>query len=125
VPQYLALRAIRDEGVSGGELARRAGVSGAATSQLLASLAEAGLLARRVAASDRRRHELALTPEGERTLASAQARVAERLAELLGHLPPPEADALARSLDRVAAVLSGAPPPRRPPKPPPPPHRRH
>ena len=43
--QFAALRAIADEGVSGSELARRAGVSGPAVSQLLAGLADAGMRA--------------------------------------------------------------------------------
>jgi hypothetical protein len=51
----------------------------------------------------------------------------KRLAELLGELPPHEADAVVRSLELLQSRLSGtAPPPRprKPPKPPPPPHRR-
>ena len=121
VTQYLALRAIAQEGVSGTELARRAGVSGPAVSQLLAGLAEAGLIERRPIAKDRRRHEVTLSGAGERAFLSAQELLRERLASLLGDLPRPEADALARVLPRVEAALSGAPPPRRP-APPPPPH---
>jgi DNA-binding MarR family transcriptional regulator len=41
VTQYLALRAIASERISATELARRAGVSGPAVSQLLAGLADA------------------------------------------------------------------------------------
>src|SRR5919201_1323170 len=66
VTQYLALRAIAREGVSGTELARRAGVSGPAVSQLLAGLADAGLIERRVAGGARRRVSLALSPAGAR-----------------------------------------------------------
>jgi DNA-binding MarR family transcriptional regulator len=131
VPQFLALRAIAAEGVSGSELARRAGVSGPAVSQLIAGLVDANLLARHELAEDRRRHALALTTRGELVLASARTLLHERLGTLLADLPRPEADALARALPRVEATLSGAPPPRRPPHPPPPrpdrpapPHRR-
>ena len=46
VPQYLALRAIAREGISGSELARRTDVSGPAVSQLLAGLVDSGLLER-------------------------------------------------------------------------------
>jgi len=122
VPQYLALRAIGKEEVSGADLARRAGVSGPAVSQLLAALVDAGLVERRPVAGDRRRQQLSLSPAGDRVVSSADGVLRERLGELVGHLPPPEADALARLLPRLEAVLSGAPPPRRPP-PPPRPHR--
>jgi len=123
VAQFLALRAIAAEGVSGSELARRAGVSGPAVSQLVAGLVDADLLARRELAADRRRHALALTARGEHVLASTQTLLRERLGTLLADLPRPEADALARALPQVEATLSGAPPPRRPSPPPhPPPH---
>lgn len=129
VPQYLALRAIEGEGISGSELARRAGVSGPAVSQLLAGLADAGLLERSPLAADRRRHTLALSAAGERAYPSADRLLRQRLAALLTDLPRPEADALARLLPCVESVLSEAPPPRRPPptpppREPPPPHRR-
>src|SRR5437763_11937335 len=58
VPQYLALRAIAREEVSGAELARRTGVSGPAVSQILADLADAGLLRRPKIAGERRRTDL-------------------------------------------------------------------
>jgi DNA-binding MarR family transcriptional regulator len=121
VPQYLALRAIAREGVTGSELARRTGVSGPAVSQLLSGLASAGLVERRADAEDRRRQALALSPAGERAFASAEALLRDRLGELLADLPRPEIDALSRLLPSVEAALSGAPPPRRPPPPPPPP----
>jgi DNA-binding MarR family transcriptional regulator len=117
VSQYLALRAIAAEPLSGSELARRAGVSGPAVSQLLTALASAGLLERRQSGEDRRSRELALTRTGERVLGSATELVGERLAELLTDLPRPEADALTRLLERVDAALSGTAPPRRPPPP--------
>jgi DNA-binding MarR family transcriptional regulator len=123
VTQYLVLRAIAREGVSGTELARRAGVSGPAVSQLLAGLADAGLIERRVAEDDRRRVVLALAPAGERAFAGAEALITEQLGALLDQLPRPEIDALARGLPHVEASLSGTAPPRRPHPPPPPPAR--
>ncbi len=117
VTQFLALRAIAIEGASGSELARRAGVSGPAVSQLLAGLADAGLINRRELAKDRRRQTLTLSPRGQKALASAQALLREHLAPLLAELPRPEADALRRALPHLEASLSGAPPPRRPPPP--------
>jgi DNA-binding MarR family transcriptional regulator len=115
VPQYLALRAIAREDISGTELARRAGVSGPAVSQLLAGLAEAGLVERRPLPADRRRQQLSLSAAGERAYSSADTLLRQRLAGLLTDMPRPEADALSRLLPRVESVLSGAAPPRRPP----------
>jgi len=117
VAQYLALRAIQRERVSTMELARRAGVSGAAASQLLAALADAGLIERERASEDRRRQTLTLSVEGERAFRSAQSLLRQRLGRLLGELPRPETDALSRALPHVEAALSGSPPPRRPPPP--------
>jgi DNA-binding MarR family transcriptional regulator len=122
ITQYLALRAIARDGVSGTDLARRSGVSGPAVSQLLAGLAASGLLERQPLDSDRRRVTLALSPAGRRAFRGAEKLLTDRLGSLLAELPPPEANALSRSLPHVEAALSGAHPPRRLPHPPPPPH---
>lgn len=119
VAQYLALQTIADGEVVGAELARRAAVSPAAMSQLLAALEDAGMLRRdRRPEDDRRRQPLSLTEQGTWTLLSAQTALRERLAGLLADMPPKETDALARLLERLEASLSGTPPPPRPPKPP-------
>jgi DNA-binding MarR family transcriptional regulator len=123
VAQYLALRAIGREDISGTELARRSGVSGPAVSQLVAGLSEEGLLERQPTEGDRRRVTLALSHAGVRALDTAEKALRKRLGSLLGDLPGPEADALARALPAVEAALSGAPPPRRPPPRPPRPPR--
>ena len=112
--QYLALRAIAREPLSAVELARRSGVSGPAVSQLTAALELDGLIVRAVDPSDRRRATLSLSEAGRAALASASAEVAARLGALLGDLPRPEAEALARLLVRVESALGGEPPPRRP-----------
>jgi DNA-binding MarR family transcriptional regulator len=125
VAQYLALQAVADGDALGSELARRAAVSPAAVSQLLAALESAGLLERRRGADDRRRQPLALTNDGRLALRSAQRLLRERLAALLGDLPPRQAEALAALLTRLEASLSGTPPPPRPrPHRPPPPRPR-
>jgi DNA-binding MarR family transcriptional regulator len=126
VSQYLVLRAVAREDVGGAELARRAGVSAPAVSQLVGGLVDAGLVERRPVADDRRRQALALTRAGDGAFTRAQALLGDELAALLTDLPKPEADALARALPRVESLLSGAPPPRRPhhPPKPPKPHRK-
>ncbi len=89
VPQFLALRAIAREGVSGSELARRAGVSGPAVSQLLTALAAGGLIERREHEADRRRHALTLSAGGERALSSAQGTAARATLEPPATTPRP------------------------------------
>lgn len=118
VPQFLALRAVEREKVTTGELARRAGISGPAASQLLAGLAGEGLLVRAASPEDRRRQTLSLSAAGRCAFHSAEALLRRRLGELLSDLPRPESDTLARVLPEVEAALSGSPPPRRPPPPP-------
>src|SRR5947207_13264483 len=124
VGQYLALQAVGEGEVVGAELARRAAVSPAAVSQLLAALEEGGLLVRGRLEDDRRRQVLALTDQGKWALSSAQTALRERLAGLIADMPPNEADALARLLERLQASLSGTPPPPRPHRPPPPKKRK-
>jgi DNA-binding MarR family transcriptional regulator len=124
VAQYLALRAVGEGDVVGSELARRAAVSPAAISQLLAALERAGLLERQRLPDDRRRQPLALTERGAHTVRSAQTLLEERLATLLTNLPAPDADRLARLLTTLERSLTGTPPPPRPQRPPPPPHER-
>jgi DNA-binding MarR family transcriptional regulator len=117
LPQYLALRAVAEGEIGGAELARQASVSPAAASQLLAALESARLVDRARVADDRRRHALALTEAGERTVHSVESLLRERLALLLSDLPEPEADALANALDRLDALLRGQAPPPRPRRP--------
>lgn len=122
--QYLALQAVAEADIVGAELARRAAISPAAVSQLLTGLEDAGLLERLRTPDDRRRQTLALSQQGDQLLRSAQALLRERLAGLLADLPPPEADALTRLLNRVESLLTGTAPPHRPRRPHPPPHHR-
>jgi DNA-binding MarR family transcriptional regulator len=116
--QFLALRAIAAERLTAAELARRTGVSGAAVSQLVAALDEAGWVDRVQAVDDRRRQALTLTEAGRRVYRTAARLVHSRVGELLATFPAPEVDRLGRLLERLEHALGGAPPPRRPPPPP-------
>jgi DNA-binding MarR family transcriptional regulator len=119
VAQYLVLEAVAEGEIVGAELARRAAVSPAAVSQLLAALEGGGLVTRARLEEDRRRQPLVLTEQGEWALRSAQTTLRERLAGLLADMPLHEADALARLLELLQASLAGTPPPPRPLRPPP------
>jgi DNA-binding MarR family transcriptional regulator len=124
VSQYLALRAISREPLTGSELSRRTGVSGSAVSQLLTALSRADLLERHPNPDDRRHQTLSLSASGARIFESAHAMLAASFGTLLADLPHPEADALSRALPNVEAALAGTTPPRRPaPRRPPPPPR--
>src|SRR5439155_14893687 len=127
VAQYLALRSTAREPLTAADIARRAGVTNAAVSQLVSSLERAGLLERRHVEDDRRRQTLVLSKAGERALAAVSGRLRSELAFALGDLPAPELAALARLLGHLGAILEGTPPPARPAPPPPearPPRRR-
>jgi DNA-binding MarR family transcriptional regulator len=115
--QYLALRAIASEPLAAAELARRAGVSGAAVSQLVSTLESAGWVEREAERADRRRHLLRLTPAGLDAFQSASGRVHAGLGDVLAGLPPREARALTDLLVTLEHVLAGTPPPRRRPPP--------
>ena len=122
--QFLALRAIAVEPVAAADLARRAGISGAAVSQLVAGLEQEGWVERARAEDDRRRQALALTPAGAAVYRSATRLLRTRLGAVIGEMPPHEAEQLTRLLERVERTLGGSPPPRRPPPPRPHPHPR-
>src|SRR6185437_6163546 len=106
--QYLGLRAIAAGVDSAADLARATGVSESAVSQLVAGV-------ERTPGDDRRRRQLALTPDGERLLRAAQKLVGARLEPLVASLAPHDADALAALLRRIEPALAGTAPPRRPP----------
>lgn len=121
VVQLQTLRAIDGGRGLGADIARAAGITQAAVSQVVGALERTGLVARGERdPEDRRRQALALTPDGRAALASAETLVAGRLEGLIGDIPGPELDALDRSLLRVADAVAGVPPPRAPS---PPPHR--
>ena len=122
--QYLGLRAIAAGVDSAADLARAAGVSESAVSQLVAGFERAGTVERTPAGDDRRRRRLALTADGEALLRTAQKLVGARLEPLVASLAPHDADALAALLRRIEPALAGTAPPRRPP-PPHPPGRHH
>jgi hypothetical protein len=97
VAQFSALRVIPTGASSSAELARRAGVSGPAVSQLLSGLAASGLIERHeVGKITAVRHSRSQPVEGVRSLCP-RGSLRTRLSSMLADLPRPEADVLARS----------------------------
>lgn len=82
-------------------------------SRILARFAAAGLVARRPAARDRRRAELALTAKGRRVFAPLERRARDQAAALLAPLAPAEQARLMAALATVGDLI--APAPSRPP----------
>ncbi len=112
--QYLTLRAVASGADSSAALARLAGVSGPAVSQLLSGLSDAGLVIRADLESDRRRATVTLTAHGTQVLGAVNSALQGEVSAVLCELPGPEVDALVRALPYVQAVLAGVSPPRRP-----------
>lgn len=73
-----------------GELADREGVSAATATRLVASLEEAGLLAREIDPDDRRSFRVSLTASGRDQLEWARQVRTARLAKRLSQLPEPD-----------------------------------
>ena len=111
LPQLRVLYHIRRQpGVTTGELANALGITVSTTSGLVIKLADRGLVARAIAASDRRQIPLHLTPEGE-TLTGELSEVGQlftgRVAAALGDDLETVTAALAR-LNEAACEASAA-----------------
>jgi DNA-binding MarR family transcriptional regulator len=90
------------------ELAARERVSPAAMSGLVRRLERAGLVERTPHPTDRRRHGLTLSPDGERVLRAVKSRRTAWLARRLGALEPEELEAVARAVGPLARLLEDA-----------------
>ena len=108
-PRHLiALTVMRENGGVTGqqELAAELGVDRTNLVGLLNELEAEGLILRRRAAQDRRRHIVELTPAGKKALVHAERAMEDLEEEVLGGLAPEERAQLRDLLDRA---LSGAP----------------
>lgn len=90
-----------------GELAAGEGVSAAAMSKHVDRLETAGLVTR-TPGGDRRRVEIALTPEGRRTLRRVRSHRTAWLAERLRRLDEHDLLALERAIEPLATLLEDA-----------------
>ena len=94
----------RNPGITAGELAERERVSAPGMSGQLVRL-EAAKLIERTRASDRRRIELALTPEGDKVLKSVRKKRTAWLVERLERLEPDELERIEGSIDALEKLL--------------------
>ncbi|HBV94713.1 MAG: MarR family transcriptional regulator [Candidatus Dormibacteria bacterium] len=98
----------RRPGVGINELASREGISAPSMSNAVDKLEAAGLVTRaRGIAGDRRRVDIAVTPEGTRALRSARNSRTAWLAEQLGRLSPDQVAALEAAVEPLTALVEG------------------
>lgn len=96
-----------DPGITATELADRERVSAPGMSGHLVRMETAQLI-ERTRASDRRRIELFITPEGDKVLKSVRKRRTAWLVERLELLEPDERDAVENSIDALEKLLGDA-----------------
>ena len=99
VPQFRVLGLLAEGSSAASGLADRLAVRRPSITALMDGLVARGLVVRRQEDSDRRRVELRLTKEGERTLAAADRAVDDYLVSIAGHLPAKEEAQALRSLE--------------------------
>jgi DNA-binding MarR family transcriptional regulator len=91
-----------------GELAEKQGVSLPTMSNSVSTLVERGWITRHPSKTDRRVMIVELTPLGKQILADVQARVEERVMELLTDLSQSELEQLISSMEILDNVLLSA-----------------
>jgi len=107
VPDVTTLSVLRGRsGLSNAQLARRALITPQSMLEVLASLEQRGLLARRPDAANARIMRAELTPSGRRLLARADAVIAALEDELLAAVAPEEREQARGALLRVMGELS-------------------
>ncbi|BBC74374.1 MarR family transcriptional regulator [Altererythrobacter sp. B11] len=100
--QWIALKVTAD-GVVGnaGELARELGITTGATTRLIDTLEQRGMMARVRCGEDRRVVKIAVTPAGGAVMERLQPRVVGAWSEMFAEIEQEEADAFARTLVRL------------------------
>ena len=91
-------------GQSMSEIGVRTRTTQSSVSEVVGRLVQRGLVARRPAATDRRRAELTITPDGEAILARAPETIQERLLAGFARLDAPERRALAATMEAWIAA---------------------
>ena len=89
------------------ELARAMGVDPAYLSRMLRKFVADGLVAITPSATDKRRNELALTAEGDRTFAGLDAAADRAIADLIAPLDDSQRRELVAAMQTIARLLDG------------------
>ncbi len=89
-------------GVSQAALAAQLNMDRATMMAIIDRLQDAGLVVRERSTSDRRRHELYLTPAGQRVLTKARAAIAKHEKRFTSKFTPAEMSALMSALRKIA-----------------------
>lgn len=106
--QYLLVVGLVDEETLGvRQLADAAGIAAPTASRLLDALVGAGFVERRGSAGDRRRVEIALTPDGREAVTEVRVRVEAKRQRIFDALTPAERADAERVLRRLAEVIEG------------------
>lgn len=105
-PQALLLKEATASGpLSVGDLAKRATLSQATVTDILARLEKRGLVTRRKSRQDRRRVVVSVTAQGQELARTAPPLLQERFVERLAKLQYWEQTQILSSLQRVAAMM--------------------
>jgi DNA-binding MarR family transcriptional regulator len=105
---YPLLSALSREGeLSAGQLATEAALTPATVTQMLETLAGAGLVARTRSESDRRVVTTRLTPEGRRRVERKDKELLEKWRAALADMPTADLEAASRVIARMGAYLDG------------------
>jgi DNA-binding MarR family transcriptional regulator len=103
--QYSLLRTLADGDLSSGQLAAAAGLTPAATTQMVDCLEREGVVERRRSGEDRRVVVLHLTEEGHRRHDVKHAEVEEQWRSALADLDEAELRGAAQVLDRLTHMI--------------------
>lgn len=109
VPQLLCLRAVGELGTAGevtvASIGRAVHLSAPTVSRILDRLEEAGYIARRPGADDRRKVSVVLTAAGKRKYRSLPAPLHDEFLSRLDRLDSRERTRLRQSLDRIVDLM--------------------
>jgi DNA-binding MarR family transcriptional regulator len=87
-----------------GELAERLRITRSTVTRIVNLLEKKGLVARHMAAADRRQQHVGLTPRGEDTLEALEAEALHVQRGILAHLPPGEHEHLLTALSTLVTA---------------------
>lgn len=108
--QFVLLRHLWwNPGSTVSQVADSMGISRPAATQAVERLVQRGLVRRSTDTGDRRRLRLGLTPRGEELVRSLSGALAERLAAIVGRMPPDARLALARGVEAFLAAALDEP----------------